>query len=111
MSEEDQKELEAYRSELSKVMPEDKKDWWQNSKSEWPEVARGTIESLKEEIEWYSSHLDYHLKKKEELEKEVAQLKKELERQKEYTQSALNSYYAIVDSMIEEKKCKSQKAN
>ncbi len=40
--------LQRYDDELSSVMPEDYKDWWQNSKEEWPEVAKGSIESLRE---------------------------------------------------------------
>ena len=40
--------LQRYDNELSSVMPEDYKDWWQNSKEEWPEIAKGSIESLRE---------------------------------------------------------------
>jgi len=40
--------LVAWETEISKVMPADYKDWWQNSKLEWPMVARMTIESLRE---------------------------------------------------------------
>ena len=48
------KQLAKWESELSKVMPPDFKDWWQNSRDEWPEVARRTIEALKarEEEAW-----------------------------------------------------------
>lgn len=46
------KRLQRYDEELSKVMPEDYKDWWQNSKEEWPLVARYSIESLREREEW-----------------------------------------------------------
>lgn len=41
-------DLATWESELSKVMPPDFKDWWQNSKSEWPLVARLVIESKTE---------------------------------------------------------------
>ena len=41
-------ERDAYRAELSAVMPEDYKDWWSNSKLEWPLVAALTITSLRE---------------------------------------------------------------
>lgn len=46
--------LVAWETELSKVMPPDFKDWWQNSKTEWPLVARTVIESLREreDIAW-----------------------------------------------------------
>ena len=40
--------LVEWETELSEVMPLDCKDWWQNSKLEWPMVARKTIESLRE---------------------------------------------------------------
>lgn len=40
--------LLAWEEELSKVMPEDFKDWWQNSRCEWPLVARLVIEGLRE---------------------------------------------------------------
>jgi len=40
--------LVAWETELSKVMPPDYKDWWQNSKTEWPIVARMVIENLRE---------------------------------------------------------------
>jgi hypothetical protein len=43
-----ERELNAFHDELSKVMPSDYKDWWQNSKAEWPLVARVTIENLRE---------------------------------------------------------------
>lgn len=35
--------------ELSKVMPEDFKDWFQNDPSELPMIARHVIEDLKKE--------------------------------------------------------------
>lgn len=39
------KQRDAFRDELSKVMPEDYKDWWENDKNEWPLVARLSIEN------------------------------------------------------------------
>ena len=46
--------LVAWETELSKVMPADYKDWWQNSKEEWPMVARMSIEGLRkrEQLAW-----------------------------------------------------------
>ena len=46
--------LQRYDEELSSVMPKDFKDWWQNSKEEWPEIAKGSIENLceREELAW-----------------------------------------------------------
>ena len=44
-----ERELTAWHTELSKVMPPDFKDWWQNSKAEWPLVARLVIEGKNRE--------------------------------------------------------------
>lgn len=46
--------LKRYDEELSAVISKDYKDWWENSKEEWPIVARGVIESLREreELAW-----------------------------------------------------------
>ena len=44
----DLERLKAYDEELSKVMPPDFKDWWQNSKNEWPEIAAAVITNLRE---------------------------------------------------------------
>jgi hypothetical protein len=46
--------LDRYDQALSAVMPSDFKDWWQNSKDEWPDVAAGVIENLRkrEELAW-----------------------------------------------------------
>ena len=50
----DLERLKAYDEELSKVMPPDFKDWWQNSKDEWPEIAAAVITNLREreELAW-----------------------------------------------------------
>lgn len=40
--------LLAWEEEMSKEMPADFKDWWQNSREEWPSVARHVIQSLRE---------------------------------------------------------------
>ena len=46
--------LDRYDQALSAVMPPDFKDWWENSKDEWPDVAAGVIENLRkrEELAW-----------------------------------------------------------
>lgn len=46
--------LQRYDDELSSVMPEDYKDWWQNSKEEWPLLAKLSIENHRasEELAW-----------------------------------------------------------
>jgi hypothetical protein len=54
----DYERLKAYDEELSKVMPPDFKDWWQNSKNEWPEIARWVIETQYKEIELLYNTLD-----------------------------------------------------
>lgn len=43
--------LRRYDEELSKVMPSDFKDWHQNSKEEWPEIASWVIQNLRERLE------------------------------------------------------------
>jgi len=57
--------LQRYDDELSSVMPEDYKDWWQNSKEEWPIVAKSFIESLREREEIAWEHLAIANKKLE----------------------------------------------
>ena len=53
MSEETYEQIKAerdtYRAELSAVMPKDYKDWWQNSKLEWPLVAALTIANMRDQ--------------------------------------------------------------
>ena len=51
------KRLADYDTRLTEVMPEDFKDWHQNSKDEWPLIAAGTIKRLREEDERMSSRL------------------------------------------------------
>lgn len=41
-------ERDSYRKELSAVMPSDFKDWWQNSKKEWPALAAMIIKDKRE---------------------------------------------------------------
>jgi len=43
--------LRRYDEELSKVMPSDFKDWHQNSKEEWPEIAAWVIQNLRKQLE------------------------------------------------------------
>lgn len=53
-------QLEAFHTKLSSVMPEDFKDWHQNSKSEWPEVAAFVITSQRERICELGEELEDH---------------------------------------------------
>jgi cephalosporin-C deacetylase-like acetyl esterase len=57
----DLERLKAYDDELSKVMPPDFKDWWQNSKDEWPEIAAAVITNLRqrEEMAWEQVEFAY----------------------------------------------------
>lgn len=57
--------LQRYDEELSSVMPKDYKDWWQNTKEEWPIVAKSSIESLREREEIAWEHLSIANKKLE----------------------------------------------
>ena len=43
--------LRRYDKELSSVMPPDFKDWHQNSKEEWPEIAAWVIQNLRGQLE------------------------------------------------------------
>ena len=54
----DLERLKAYDDELSKVMPPDFKDWWQNSKDEWPDIASWVITNLRERLEESERQLD-----------------------------------------------------
>ena len=47
--------LVAWEVELSKVMPDDFKDWWENDKSEWPIVARLVIEGVQKREKIYKN--------------------------------------------------------
>jgi hypothetical protein len=67
----DLERLQAYDEELSKVMPKDYKDWWQNSKDEWPLVARLVIEDLEKDREWCYETIDMMSKKIDELKEEL----------------------------------------
>ena len=55
----DLERLKAYDDELSKVMPPDFKDWWQNSKDEWPEIAAAVITNLREREELAWQQVEY----------------------------------------------------
>jgi len=43
--------LIAYDAELSSEMPADMKDWWRNSRDEWPIVARLVLQHRRENLE------------------------------------------------------------
>jgi cephalosporin-C deacetylase-like acetyl esterase len=77
----DLQRLQAYDEELSKEMPTDFKDWWENSKDEWPVVARLVLEGRRRERDLYEQmvlNLSEHSAKQDlrikELEVEVERL-------------------------------------
>jgi phytoene dehydrogenase-like protein len=53
------KRLQRYDDEISKEMPEDYKDWWQNSKEEWPLITRLTLEGRRESIDQLYDDIDH----------------------------------------------------
>ena len=50
--------LARYDDLLSKVMPADFKDWHQNSKEEWPEIAAHVITNLRGRLDEADEELD-----------------------------------------------------
>lgn len=54
----DTERLKLYDDLLSAVMPPDFKDWWQNSKDEWPEIAAAVIVNLRQREELAWEHLE-----------------------------------------------------
>jgi hypothetical protein len=72
----DAERLKAYDEEISKEMPLDFKDWWENSKEEWPLIARLVIENLRKDRDSYESmiiKLSNHCAKQKERIKELEQ--------------------------------------
>ena len=57
--------LRRYDEELSKVMNPDFKDWFENSKEEWPEVAAWVITNLREREELAWKHLELFIEEVE----------------------------------------------
>jgi len=74
----DLERLKLYDEEISKEMPLDFKDWWENSKEEWPLVARYVLERRRGEIEWLEIALIAKDQKIKELEAEIELLRGEL---------------------------------
>jgi BMFP domain-containing protein YqiC len=73
----DLERLQAYDEELSKEMPKDFKDWWENSKEEWPLVARYVLERRRGEIDWLEGVLIAKDEKIKELEEKIKELESE----------------------------------
>lgn len=49
----DKELLALWESEFSAIMPEDMKDWWENTKEEWPIVAVALLKNYKQQLEWW----------------------------------------------------------
>jgi cephalosporin-C deacetylase-like acetyl esterase len=71
----DAERLKLYDEEISKEMPKDFKDFWENSKEEWPLVARLVLEGRRENLEWCYEVMDKQALKIKELEEEIEYLK------------------------------------
>lgn len=50
--------LARYDKALSEIMPLDFKDWFQNSKEEWPEVAAYVILNLRNHLDDANAEID-----------------------------------------------------
>lgn len=50
--------LRRYDEELTKVMNPDFKDWHQNSKEDWPELAAWVITNLREQLNFANETID-----------------------------------------------------
>lgn len=90
--------LQRYDEELSKEMPSDFKDWWENSKEEWPLIARLVLEDRRKNIELSYDIFDKQVQEFKELyeyTKELEEKIKELEEEK--TRLELLSWETIAD--------------
>jgi hypothetical protein len=73
----DLERLKLYDEEISKEMPLDFKDFWENSKDEWPLVTRLVLEGRREQVEWCNDVIDKQALKIKELEEEIEYLRAE----------------------------------
>jgi cephalosporin-C deacetylase-like acetyl esterase len=70
----DLERLKLYDEEISKEMPEDFKDFWENSKEEWPLVTRLVLEGRRENLEWCYDVIDKQALKIKDLEEKIKEL-------------------------------------
>ena len=70
----DAERLKLYDEEISKEMPLDFKDFWENSKEEWPLVTRLVLEGSREQVEWCNEVMDKQAQKIKELEEQIEYL-------------------------------------
>lgn len=66
--------LAQYDDKLSAVMPSDYKDWHENSRSEWPEVAAHAITNLRKQRDQAENELEINRARVAELERENSRL-------------------------------------
>lgn len=71
--------LRRYDEEISKEMPPDFKDFWENSKDEWPFIARYVLEMRRGEIDWLEGVLIGKDEKIKELEEKIKELEEKIE--------------------------------
>ena len=64
-----------YENRLTAVISPDMKDWHDNAKSEWPEVAAAVITSLREQAEFFRQAFDRSDARVTELTKALAMIK------------------------------------
>jgi hypothetical protein len=81
----DLERLKLYDEEISKEMPLDFRDFWENSKDEWPLVTRLVLEGRRENLEWCYDVIDKQTQKIKELEAELQEFKQQLDTYKETT--------------------------
>ena len=67
--------LQAYDDEISKEMPPDFKDWWENSKDEWPLITRLVLEARRGQIDDLYSIIDKQAQEIEDLGQEIDYLR------------------------------------
>jgi cell division protein FtsL len=67
--------LQAYDDEISKEMPPDFKDWWENSKDEWPLITRLVLEARRGQIDDLYSIIDKQAQEIEDLGQEINYLR------------------------------------
>jgi hypothetical protein len=72
--------LRRYDEELTKLMPPDFKDWHQNSKEEYPEVAAWVITHLREELDWAHKEIEQLYEEVKESREQIEFAYEELER-------------------------------
>jgi hypothetical protein len=76
--------LKRYDDEISREMPLDFKDWWENSPEEYPLVTRLVLEGRRQEIELWCDVVDRQAVEIKELFEYSQKLEQEIKELKEY---------------------------